>query len=303
MIKDSFGRPITSIRISITQKCNLCCIYCHREGEESSYTEMTPEEIQRIVGIAASFNIRSVKLTGGEPLLRSDILEIVKRITDTPKLSEVSMTTNGTLLKGFAKPLKEVGLTRVNVSLDTLDLKTYRFITRSNELEMVVAGIKESVKAGLSPVKVNMVLLKGVNDDQVWNMINFARENSLILQLIELESASEDQFYQKYHFDLFQIEKELEGKAEKTIVRSMHHRKKYFLPGDVEVEVVKPMHNKEFCQYCTRIRVTSDGKLKPCLFRSNNLVDILSSIRNRASEEDVKELFMKAVKRRIPYFT
>ena len=264
---------------------------------------MTPEEIQRIVGVAASFNVRKVKLTGGEPLLRSDILEIVKRIKSVPGISEVSMTTNGTLLSRLAKPLKEAGLTRVNVSLDTLKPEKYKFITGASVLKTVVAGVKEAVKAGLFPVKVNMVLLRGVNDGQVWDMIDFARENGLFLQLIELESASEDELYQKYHSDLSRIENELERKAEKIIVRRMHHRRKYFLPGGGEVEVVKPMHNTEFCKHCNRIRVTSDGKFKPCLFRSDNLVDFLGPMRNQASDESLRELFVKAVKRRRPYFT
>lgn len=304
MIKDPYGRPVTSIRISITQRCNLRCFYCHREGEDyGGHTEMTPEEIQRIVGVVASFSIRKVKLTGGEPLLRRDILEIVKRIKSVPEISEVSMTTNGTLLSRLAKPLKEAGLTRVNVSLDTLKPEKYTLITGANLLETVVAGVKEAVKADLFPVKVNMVLLRGVNDGQVWDMLDFARENGLFLQLIELESASEDELYQKYHSDLSRIENELERKAEKIIVRRMHHRRKYFLPGGGEVEIVKPMHNTEFCKHCNRIRVTSDGKFKPCLFRSDNLVDFLGPMRNQASDESLRELFVKAVKRRRPYFT
>lgn len=304
MIRDPYGRLITNVRISVTQRCNLRCFYCHREGEDyNGRTEMTPEEIQRAVEIAAFFGVSKVKLTGGEPLMRGDILEIVRRIKSTPGISEVSMTTNGTLLSGLAKPLKEAGLTRVNVSLDTLKPETYRSITGTDSLEAVVAGIKESVRAKLFPVKVNMVVLKGINDGQIHDMIEFAREHSLILQLIELESASEDELYQKYHSDLALIEEEQEGKAEKIKTRRMHHRRKYFLPGGVEVEVVRPMHNTEFCRYCNRMRVTSDGKFKPCLLRSDNLVDFLGPMRNQASDEALRKLFVKAVKRRKPYFT
>jgi cyclic pyranopterin phosphate synthase len=304
MIKDPYERSVASVRISITQRCNLRCFYCHQEGQGSGgHIEMAAEEIKIIAGVAASFGVTKVKLTGGEPLLRSDILEIVRGIKSVPGISEVSMTTNGTLLSNLAKSLREAGLTRVNVSLDTLEPETYRFITGTNALERVVLGIKDTLKAGLSPVKINMVVLKGVNDDQIWNMINFAKKNDAILQLIELESAVEDEFYRRYHSNLARIEKELKRKAERIRVRRMHHRRKYLLPGGVEVEVVRPMHNTEFCKYCNRIRVTSDGRFKPCLFRSDNLIDFLEPMRNGASDEALRELFVEAVKRRKPFFT
>jgi len=264
---------------------------------------MTPKEIERIISIAASFGVRKVKLTGGEPLLRKDILEIVEGVGSPKGISEVSMTTNGTLLDRLAEPLKEAGLTRVNVSLDTLNPKSFQIITGANVLNKVISGIKEAVEVDLNPVKVNMVLLNGINHNEVWSMIEFAERNSLILQLIELESAREDELYRKYHSDMTKIENELTKKAEKVTIRNMHHRRKYLLPSKVEVEIVKPMHNTEFCQYCNRIRITSNGKFKPCLFRTDNLVDFLGPMRNGASTEDLKKIFIEAIKRRRPYFT
>lgn len=263
---------------------------------------MAPEEIQRVVKVATSFGVTKVKLTGGEPLLRRDILGIVRGIKSVPGISEVSMTTNGALLTNLAESLREAGLTRVDVSLDTLESETCKLITGTNALERVVVSIKDAIKAGLSPVKVNMVVLKGVNDDQIWNMIDFAKKNNVILQLIELESAIEDDLYRRYHSDLAQIEDELKRRAEKIRVRRMHHRRKYLLPGGIEVEVVRPMHNTEFCKYCNRIRVTSNGRFKPCLFRSDNLIDFLDPMRSGASDEALRELFIKAVKRREPFF-
>ena len=303
MLTDPCGRPVESIRISVTRECNLDCFYCHREGEPSqTSTEMTPEEIQRIVNIAASFGIRKVKLTGGEPLLREDILEIVKRIEDTLGVEEVSMTTNGLLLAGYAERLKEAGLARVNVSLDTSKPEKFKQITGLDALEEVIRGIEGASKAGLNPVKVNMVLLKGVNEDEVTSMIRLAREKNIILQIIELESPDEDELYNTYHVDLGSVEDSLEKAAEKTTVRRMHHRKKYHLRKGGEVEIVKPMHNTEFCRHCNRIRVTSDGKLKPCLFRYDNLVDLLGPMRRGAPEKTLREFFLEAVKRREPYF-
>ncbi len=303
-LKDPCGRPVESIRVSVTQRCDLRCFYCHREGEVSEGdTAMTPAEIQRIAGVAASFGIGKVKLTGGEPLLRTDILDIVQRISGTTGIREVSMTTNGLLLSKYAQGLKQAGLARINISLDTLKPERFRQITGADSLADVISGIEAAVKAGLSPVKVNMVLLRGINEDEIMDTVNFARRNSLVLQIIELESAKEDEAYEKYHADLEKVENYLESVAEKVTVRRMHHRRKYHLHGGGKVEIVRPMHNTEFCRHCNRIRVTSDGKLKPCLFRSNNLVDFLTPLRQGATDETLRTLFLEAVGRRRPYFT
>jgi cyclic pyranopterin phosphate synthase len=264
---------------------------------------MTPEEIQKIVDLAASFGVTRVKLTGGEPLIRRDILDIVRKVRDTPRIKEVSMTTNGVLLGTYAKPLREAGLARVNVSLDTLKPERFARITGLDSLEDVISGTKEATKQGLHPVKVNMVLLKALNQDETADMIAFAKENGLILQIIELESPSEDTLSKEYHVDLGEVERILKNTADKVTVRRMHHRRKYHLQNGGEVEIVKPMHNTEFCQYCNRMRVTSDGKLKPCLFRNDNLVDLVGPMRRGASKETLRGLFLEAVRRREPYFT
>lgn len=303
-VKDSFGRPVENIRISVTQKCNFRCIYCHREGQLPNFmVEMSAEEIERIVKVAASLGVWGVKLTGGEPLLRNDIIEIVRKVSGIPGIRDVSITTNGFLLARYAERLREAGLSRVNVSLDTLNPEKFKAITGVDAHGEVVRGIIRAAEAGLNPVKVNMVLLKGLNEDEVEEMIEFAGENHLILQIIELERANEDSFYMRYHADLNPVEERLRSRATKIIVRRMHHRRKYILNGGVEVEVVRPMHNSEFCLYCNRIRLTSDGKLKPCLFRNDNLVDLLGPIRRGAGDDQLKDLFIKAVKMRKPFFT
>jgi len=305
MINDPYGRPVSSLRISITQRCDLNCFYCHKEGEDyKASTEMTPEEIERIVRVATSFGIRKVKLTGGEPLLRGEALEIVHRISSIPLVREVAMTTNGVHLKELAKALKENGLKRVNVSLCALKPETYKTITGTDVINRVIEGVGEAARVGLSPIKLNMVVLKGVNEDQVWSMIDFAKENKLILQLIEFESPDdEDDDYKRYHSNLAEIEAELGKMAEKTTVRRMQNRRKYFLENGVEVEVVRPMHNTKFCRNCNKLRITSDGKFKPCLFRTDNLIDFLAPMRNGVSDEVLKNLFIKAVENRRPYFT
>lgn len=264
---------------------------------------MRPEEIERIVRVAASLGILSIKLTGGEPLLRSDVIEIVHRISSVPRIKDVSMTTNGLLLEKYAAQLKEAGLSRVNVSLDTLNGEKFKMITGVDAHEEVVRGIVRAKEAGLNPVKVNMVLLRGINEDEVDDMIEFVKENGLILQIIELEQFREDALYSQYHVNLDEVENKVRERSVKVIVRSMHHRRKYILNDGAEIEIVKPMHNTEFCLNCNRIRLTSNGKLKPCLFRNDNLIDMLGPLRSGASDDELRNLFIKAVKKRKPFFS
>jgi cyclic pyranopterin phosphate synthase len=304
MVKDLYLRPVTSVRISLTQKCNLKCFYCHFEGEKNcAPLEMTPDEIETITRVYRSFGIDKVKLTGGEPLLRPDIVEIVRRIKTASGISDISLTTNGTMLGRLAASLKEAGLRRVNVSLDTLDPETYTWITGSNSLEKVISGIIEARKAGLHPLKVNMVVLKKVNDHQISEMIDFTRDNKLILQLIEFETQVEDKIHNYYHADLAEIENLLKKEANRVTIRGLHHRSQYLLPDGANIEIVRPMHNTEFCRNCNRIRVTSDGRFKPCLFRSDNLVDFLTPLRQGASIHELKKLFLRALLRRKPFFS
>ncbi|RLG52064.1 MAG: GTP 3',8-cyclase MoaA [Thermoproteota archaeon] len=301
---DRYGRPVTSLRVSVTQRCNLKCIYCHREGELNPRGEMELEEVTRLVKIASELGMTKVKLTGGEPLVRRDIVELVAELSSLPGVEEVSMVSNGLLLADLAGELAEAGLRRVNVSLDTLDGRRYRWVTGGGDVRKAIHGIEAAVEAGLSPVKVNMVLLKGVNTSEVWRMLEFTRRMGVILQLIELVSSTpgSDSFYRRYHFSLDGIEEELRRRAKAVVVRSMHSRRKYLLKDGGEVEVVKPMHNSLFCMSCSRLRLTSDGRLKPCLMRGDNLVDILSLMRSGASDRELRRAFVEAVRLREPYF-
>jgi len=303
MIHDNYGRPILNLRISITQRCNLRCPYCHREGEVASPSiEMTRDEIVRVVGIAVGLGISRVKLTGGEPLLRPDILDIVKGITKLRGLKDFSMTTNGTNLASWAKGLHKNGLNRVNISIPSLDTETYCALM-GGDLRDVLKGIRAAVNANLFPVKLNMLVLKNVNNHEIPKMISFAEQTGTILQLIELEPLNVSMsYYRRYHYPLDIVEEELEKQARQVKIREdMQNRKVYFL-SKAKVEVVRPIENTKFCARCTRLRVTSDGLLKPCLMRTDNLVDLLTPLRKGANNEDLTRLFMEAVKRREPYY-
>jgi cyclic pyranopterin phosphate synthase len=304
LLYDNCGRPTLNLRISLTQRCNLRCVYCHREGQNPASTlpEMTADEVLRIARIAVSLGMTHIKLTGGEPLLRSDIVDIIHGLASISGIRDLAMTTNGVRLSVLAKPLKEAGLKRVNINLPSLDPKIYLMVN-GGELNDVLAGVGAAVKAGLYPVKLNTLILRDVNVDSIPQMIEFARQNNVILQLMELEPVNvQDRFYEEHFFSLADFEQELKKQAMDVQARGdMQNRRIYSLPG-VKVEVVHPIENTEFCARCTRLRVTSDGKLKPCLMVNDNLVDVLTAVRRGATDEKLKSLFVAAVKKREPYY-
>jgi cyclic pyranopterin phosphate synthase len=174
---DTYQRPVLSLRISITNRCNIKCFYCHHDGIIPQEYEMETSEIERIARVAKNLGIKKIRLSGGEPLIRTDIIDIVSRIS-AMNFQDVSLTTNGTLLEDYSQKLKDAGLIRVNVSFDTLNPYTYKFITKSNYLEKVKRGIKKAVEVGLYPVKVNMVVMKGLNHEEVWGMFQFCSNPS-----------------------------------------------------------------------------------------------------------------------------
>lgn len=287
---DPYNRPVSNIRISLTPRCNLSCIYCHAEGEKSPKSELPAEDIREVMRVAAKFGIKSVKFTGGEPLLRNDLVPIVESV---PEGMESSITTNGIFLASLASELKRAGLKRVNVSLDSLNPETYKKIAGTDHLAEVLEGIETALDVGLTPVKLNMVVLKGINDSEIDDFLAFVRGNrNLVLQLIELMHFQNCE----KHSDLNGLEGSLASRSTQILTRRMHHRKKYCLDG-AEVEVVRPLHNTEFCAFCNRLRVTSDGKLKPCLLRTDNHVDIRGK-----SGEELETLFKEAVSRREPFY-
>jgi len=314
-IKDRYGREIKNLRISLTRRCNLDCIYCHGEGMPDECKtgvgeEMSPAEIERITGICAGFGVRSVKITGGEPLLRSDIVEIVRRISSIPSIEDVSITTNGTIDADWIK-LKSAGLNRVNISFDTMIPEIYRKITGGSlkDHRALISNIKKASSI-FSPVKLNMLIMKGINENEVNDIINFLKNDckNSVLQLIEIipknyrmNNTKEilDKFYSRFYYDLSEFEDLFKEKANTVISRKLQNRKKYVF-DNFEIEVVRPFHSL-FCENCTRIRITADGYFMPCIMRDDNLVNFLKPARCGADDDELRALFLDAVNRRKPF--
>ncbi len=301
---DEYGRHINYLRLSLTQRCNHSCFFCHREGEADPGDEITGEEIERLVHLVSRLGITRVKLTGGEPLLREDIIDIVKALS--PMVEDLSLTTNGSLLEEKAFALKEAGLNRINVSLHTLREETHGKVTGSNDLDIVKQGIEKSIEVGLTPIKINMTVLRGLNEKEVITMINFAGEIGATLQLIELQEIADiPGTHSNFWVNLDQIEEYLRNVAIKVEQRTLHGRRIYTVltkNGQTTIEVVRPMHNPSFCGQCTRLRVTSDGKLKPCLLRNDNLVNTRVVRDETDTEGALLAALLKAVKVREPFW-
>jgi len=301
MAFDRFGRKVTTLRASITELCNLNCIYCHREGSSSNGPDLSLDQFRLVIEAARVVGMSKVKLTGGEPLLRSDVVDFVEAAASVDGIAEVSMTTNGTLLAGLASKLASAGLQRVNINLPSLNPERYRFITGCDLLNSVKKGVMAAVDAGLSPVKLNVVVLRGVNDDEIQSFMDFASKASATLQLIELErlGKANSGLYDELYVDLSDVERRLEREASKIVFRSLHNRRRYIMPNGLEVEVVRPFHGR-FCAGCTRLRLTADGRVKPCLMREDNTVPLLDALAKGELNEVVRRL-RRALELREPY--
>lgn len=312
---DAYGRPIENLRIIVTTKCNYNCVYCHAEGYyDFSYFgmemngqlqipkkyELFSEEVELIGKAARMFGVDKVKITGGEPLIKPDIADIVMVLKELG-FRDVSMVTNGYFLADKALELKEAGLNRVNVSLVSLREDVFEKITRTkNALSRVIDGIRVAKEVGLNPIKINVVILKGFNEDEVDNFIEFAREFGVQLQLIEYHAPpTNKRALDAFFASLQSVEDHLRKIAKKIVIRRMHARPKYVLDGGVVVEVVRPLFNPTFCANCLRIRATPTG-WKPCLLR-NRVVNYEEELKNRDLRGLVKK-FLLAIFERAPYF-
>jgi GTP 3',8-cyclase len=307
-VQDRYGREVTDLRISLTQRCNLRCVFCHMEGQPFAREELTPAQLETVVRAASLVGIRRVKLTGGEPTLRTDLLDIVGRIR--PWVEELSMTTNGLKLEELARPLHDAGLDRVNVSLPSLDAEEYRSLTGVDGRDRTVAGIRAAVAAGLTPLKLNVVALApaGEREPPLWSVLRFAQSVGAWVQVIEFENVSgrvDPAIYRELHSELGRLTGPAAARAFTVEHNPLHNRPRYTLEFDgapAVVEVVQPVENPAFCMACHRLRLTSDGRLKGCLMTNAGLLDLRPALDDGASPEALVPAFEEAIRRRRPFF-
>jgi cyclic pyranopterin phosphate synthase len=294
---DSFGRSINYLRISVTDRCNLRCIYCMPpEGvPQMSHSEiLSYEEIKTVVQAAAELGINRIRLTGGEPLVRAELPELAKMLSQIEGIQELSLTTNGTLLKNYALELKQAGLSRVNVSLDTLKADKFQHITRLGGLKDILEGIEAAKKAGFDPVKINTVVMRGINDDEILDFARMTCEEGWHVRFIELmpfkgvaEFVPCTELQQ--HISLL-------GKLEPSVPITGNGPAIYYrLAGaNGTIGFISPLTEPSFCSRCNRMRLTPDGRLRPCLLGEDE-IDLKMPLRNNASMEELKRLILKAV--------
>lgn len=301
-LTDKFGRTINDLRLSITDRCNYRCVYCRSGNNGPSFSELTLGEYVRLVRVFVSLGITKVRLTGGEPLLRRDLLDLVRElhalrtVEGTPL--DLAITTNGHLLADLAQPLKDAGLNRITVSMDAVDPDLFTRITRvPGGFERVVAGIRASKRAGLEPVKINAVLLRGFNDDQIIPFAMFAREEGVVARFIEFMPLDEDRHWSpEIVVPLREIVAKLNSYMplrELKNGRSETARRYMFEDGRGEIGIIAPV-SLPFCGACSRIRVTSDGKIRTCLF-SVLEHDLASLLLNGASDAQIADRIRYAV--------
>jgi len=273
--KDPFGREITYLRLSVTEQCNLSCFYCRSHpGECSREREtgkdlLTIEDCLTIGQVAVELGITRIRLTGGEPLVRPDILEITGGLAALPGLKDLSLTTNGILLEKIAFKLAEAGLKRVNISLDSLDEANFRQITNGGKLHSTLKGIEKSLQAGLTPVKINVVLLKGINDHEIEKFVRMTIDQDLDVRFIEYMPTQGQKKWSNFFLPLEKVLEVAERIAPVVPVEGEHGggpAQYVRMKGATgKIGLISPL-SRHFCDRCNRLRVTSDGKIKPCLF-------------------------------------
>jgi GTP 3',8-cyclase len=307
-VHDRYGREVSDLRVSLTQRCNLACVFCHMEGQPVSSSELTPPQIEAVVKAGTRVGISRVKLTGGEPTLRTDLVEIVRRIR--PHVRELSMTTNGIRLASMAAELRAAGLDRVNISLPSLDPAIYKELTGVDGKERTVAGIRAAVDAGLGPVKLNVVALEGSTDApaSVDALLAFAQDVGAWVQVIEFENVTgrvDPTVYRKFHSELGRLTEAAASRAFHSERNRLHDRPRYTFDSNgrpVTVEVVQPVENPSFCMACHRLRLTSDGQLKGCLMTNFGIVDLRPALAQADPEPELVAGFEQAIARRRPFF-
>ncbi|SPE20252.1 Cyclic pyranopterin monophosphate synthase [Candidatus Sulfotelmatomonas gaucii] len=302
-LRDSHGRVIHDLRVSITDRCNYKCVYCRTGEEGAQYPELRIDEYLRLIEIFVGLGITKVRLTGGEPLLRRGIVELVRELAKLRALNgeplDLAMTTNGHLLESLAAPLKAAGLNRVTVSMDAVDAGTFERITRvDGSFPTVLASIRAARAAGLTPVKINCVLLRGFNDDQIEGFARFAREEDVVVRFIEFMPLEEGRLWSP---EIVVTLKEIVERIGRVLPlvelpareASETARRYTFADGVGEIGIIAPV-SQAFCGACSRVRLTSDGKIRTCLF-SQVEHDLYGRMRAGESNDELRAYVVQTV--------
>jgi len=301
MALDRFGRNIHYLRISLTDHCNLRCVYCMPEDMtfRPNAELLQDDELLRLVNVFARLGFDKLRLTGGEPTVRANVVDLVRQMAAVPGIQSLSMTTNGVLLEKLARPLKEAGLQRVNVSLDTVDPERFKRITRWGKLEQVWAGIQAAEAAGLTPVKINAVVVRGFNDGDVTDLARLTLEHNWQVRFIEMMPFGGDTAFQQQQVVSdaeirARIETELGPLELQGGGRLDGEARIYRLPGAPgELGFISSV-TLPFCASCSRARLTADGKLRLCLLRDKEL-DLLTPLRQGATDEELRQLVVAGI--------
>ena len=299
-IKDRYGRVFDYLRIAVTDRCNLRCVYCMPEGGVDFArhdTLLQTAEILRVIRVASNLGVSKVRYTGGEPLVRSDILELVDGAVRTAGIRTVHLTTNGVLLSALAEPLRRAGLHGVNISLDTLDPERFSRCTRRTGLEQVLAGLEEVLALRFPSVKVNVVAMRGFNDDEMSAFVELTREAPITVRFIELMPFDASQIWRTGRF--LSMERmlarftELYPQSEVVDGSSTEHMN-FRLPGWAGSVAFIPSYTRDFCKDCTRIRLTADGRIRNCLY-SEEEFGLLGCLRQSGTDEDIAQTLKDAM--------
>ncbi len=302
MLMDNFARRINYLRISVTDRCNLRCRYCMPDEGIAliSHDEVLRyEEILRVARLFGQLGIDKIRLTGGEPLARKGVLDLIRGISQIREIGDLSLTTNGILLEEFAADLAGVGIKRINVSLDTLDREKFAYITRRDRFPEVKIGIEKAIDVGLFPVKLNVVAIKGFNDDEILQFARLTMEKPLTVRFIEFMPTAGVDFWNRDDVLTIDMIRKKIGKLGTLIPVNGDERDgpaaRFRLEGAAgELGFISPI-SSHFCKDCNRLRLTPDGKLRACLF-SDNEIDLKYHLRNRCSDEKLKDLLMTALR-------
>jgi|SRR5579871_2261986 len=296
---DKFGRPILDLRISVTDRCNFRCVYCRSANPENHVDSgqlLRWEEYERLAGILVAMGIRKIRITGGEPLVRRGVEEFIGRLKKFG-VHDLSMTTNGFLLAERCQQLVDAGLDRINISLDSLNRERFERITRTGAFAQVMAGIDAVQASRLRPVKVNAVLVRGINDDEVEAFAEFARDRDLTMRFIEFMPLDADRSWTR---DMVVTAAEIHRRisARWPLMPVVHERsetaRKYrFVDGRGEIGLIAPV-SQPFCGHCSRIRLTADGKLRTCLFSKDDH-DLKSLLRGGATDRELGDAIVAIV--------